>query len=251
MDPRHLVLTGDCRVVLADHRPFDLLIVDPPYGDTALGWDRRVEGWERTAADLVKPNGSLWLFGSLRSLMASAPALAASGWRLVQDIVWEKHTGSGFQNDRFRRVHEHICHYVRADARWRDVYNAVQVTHDAKRRVVRRRTGPPHAGAIGESVYATSDGGPRLARSVVQMRSMHRRAIHPTEKPVALLQMLVRTSCPTEGRVGDLFAGSGAAGEAAIMEGRAYVGAELDPTMAELARCRLDCLLPFNAFTAA
>lgn len=124
--------------------------------------------------------------------------------------------------------------------RWADVFNEVQKTPDATARTVRRKQLPPHhLGARGPSDYASEDGGPRIMRSVIFMRSCHGRAIHPTEKPDALLEILIRTSCPRGGLVGDMFAGSGAAAEAATRAGRNYVGTEISPTMAEKARERL------------
>ena len=91
------------------------------------------------------------------------------------------------------------------------------------------------------------DGGPRIMRSVIYMRSAHGRAIHPTEKPDALTEILIRTSCPPDGIVGDLFAGSGSAGEAAGRAGRHYVGCEINPAMAARARERIAALLPLSA----
>ena len=84
-------------------------------------------------------------------------------------------------------------------------------------------------------------------RSVIYMRSMHGRAIHPTEKPADLLEILIRTSCPPDGIVGDLFAGSGAAGEAAMRAGRRYAGCDIDPEMAAKANNRLAALLPLTS----
>jgi site-specific DNA-methyltransferase (adenine-specific) len=45
---------------------------------------------------------------------------------MAQDIVWEKHNGSGFAADRFKRVHEHAVQFYRADAPWAGVFNEVQ-----------------------------------------------------------------------------------------------------------------------------
>ena len=73
----------------------------------------------------------------------------------------------------------------------------------------------------------TEDGGPRLMRSVIYMRSCHGEAIHSTEKPVGLLEILIRTSCPAGGLVGDFFAGSAAVAEACSHAGRDYFGAEI------------------------
>lgn len=247
MTPLTEILTGDCRTALAARGPFDLLIADPPYGDTSLDWDRRVVGWWDVAESLLKPNGSLWVFGSMRSLIAQGGMIANASLRYAQDIVWEKHNGSAFHADRFKRVHEHVVQFYRAVDKWENVYNDVQTTPDATARTMRRKKRPPHTGHIEASAYASEDGGPRIMRSVLYMPSCHGRAIHPTEKPDALMEIIVRTSCPVGGLVGDLFAGSGAAGEAARRAGRNYVGCEIDAAMAEKARERLKSQLPLVA----
>ena len=106
-------------------------------------------------------------------------------------------------------------------------------------RRVPRRGITPHLGSIGsDKPYETKDGDPRIMRSVIQMPSCHGHAIHPTEKPVDLLQILIRTSCPPGGLVGDFFAGSGSAMEACLASGRNYVGCEIDADMAQRARRR-------------
>lgn len=233
------VVTGDCREVMPQHGPFDMILADPPYGDTSLAWDRKVDGWEAVAHGCLKPTGSMWVFGYMRFFMATADRFAAAGWRYAQDVVWEKHNGSGFHADRFKRVHEHAVQFYRADAPWAGVWNDVQKTADATARTVRRKKRPPHTGHIEAGHYTSEDGGPRLMRSVIPMRSCHGHAIHPTEKPVGLLGILIRTSCPPGGLVGDFFAGSGAAGEAAAQAGRRYLGAEIDPEMAAKACERL------------
>lgn len=60
------IITGDCRTDLLQRGPFDLLIADPPYGDTSLEWDKECVGWIPAATLLLKPAGSLWVFGSMR-----------------------------------------------------------------------------------------------------------------------------------------------------------------------------------------
>lgn len=233
------IITGDCRTALDAHAPFDLLIADPPYGDTSLKWDRQVDGWWHKAEAMLKPNGSMWVFGSMRFFLANGPIALNAGLVVAQDIVWEKHNGSAFHADRFKRVHEHVVQFYRDGDAWAAVYNEVQKTADATARTVRRKKRPPHTGHIEAGAYTSEDGGPRIMRSVIYMRSCHGRAIHPTEKPVDLLDILIRTSCPPGGTVGDLFAGSGAAGEAARGADRNYIGCEIDADMAAKARSRL------------
>lgn len=230
------LIEGDCRQVMLGEGPFDLIIADPPYGDTSLAWDKRVFGWQAVALERLKPTGSMWVFGSLRFLLHMG---TPQGFRYAQDVVWEKHNGSSMSADRFRRVHEHAVQFYRADAPWAAVFNEVQTTADAVARRVHRKRKPAHVGKVGEALYESEAGGPRIMRSVIHMRSTHGRAIHPTEKPVGLLEVLIRTSCPPGGLVGDFFAGSGAAGDACAVTGRNYVGCEIDPDMAAKARERL------------
>ena len=236
------VVTGDCRDHMAAGGPYDLILADPPYGGTSLSWDRQVEGWLALASGALHPTGSIWVFGSLRSFLRIAPAFRRARLRLAQDIIWQKQNSTSFHADRFRRVHEIVAQFYRSDTPWRHIYNAVQMTHDAIAKTVRRTMRPPHMGAIGTGHYRSLDGGPRLMRSVLIVRNCHGRAIHPTEKPVELLELLVRTSCPAGGLVGDWFAGSGAAGEACHNSGRRYLGCEIDPVMAAKARGRLEAL---------
>ncbi|MCW5706912.1 site-specific DNA-methyltransferase [Shinella sp.] len=240
------VLTGDCRDLLPAHGPFDLIVADPPYGDTSLAWDRRVDGWLPLAREALRPTGSLWVFGSLRCFMATADRFVDAGLRYAQEIVWEKQNGSSFHADRFKRVHELVVQFYRSETPWRDIYNEVQTTSDATARTIRRKQRPPHTGHIDVGHYVSHDGGPRLMRSVIYVRNCHGRAIHPTEKPVGLLEVLIRTSCPPGGLVGDWFAGSGAVGDACRLAGRRYLGCEIDASMAQRARDRLASILPFT-----
>jgi len=245
------ILTGDCRDLMPAHGPFDLILANPPYGDTSLAWDRRVEGWITRAREALHPTGTLWVFGSLRCFMATANRFADAGLRIAQEIVWEKQNGSSFHADRFKRVHELAVQFYPTETPWRDIYNDVQTTPDATARTARRKQRPPHTGQIDAGHYLSYDGGPRLMRSVIYVRNCHGRAIHPTEKPSALLEILIRTSCPAGGLVDDWFAGSGAAGEACRLSGRRYLGCEIDAVMAERARTRIATLLPFHGGGAA
>lgn len=188
----------------------------------------------------------MWVFGSMRFFLTMGPEFAAAGWRYAQDIVWEKHNGSGFASDRFKRVHELAVQFYRDDVTWESVYNEVQMDQGAARaRTVRRRHQPPHLGEIAPQAYETKEGDPLIMRSVIYERSCHGKAIHRTQKPTGLLEILIRTSCPADGLVADFFAGSGSGGVAAAALGRRYIGAEINAKMADKARGSLEGVLPF------
>lgn len=227
---------GDCREILpALGITADCIVADPPYGETSLPWDQWQDGWLH-AAKLA--SRSLWCFGSLRMYLEHVTEFRASRWQLSQDVIWEKHNGSGFHADRFKRVHEQPTHWYRGS--WRDIYRNVPTTADATARTVRRKHRPPHMGEIGTGAYTSIDGGPRLMRSVIYARSMHGRAIHPTEKPPGIIEPLIAYACPPAGLVVDMFTGSGVVLDVARATGRLAIGFEISERGCELAAKRLD-----------
>lgn len=236
------ILIGDVREKLAElpGESVDCIVTDPPYGETNLGWDRRLSGWLSPLRRVLRPEGSIWCFGTLRFFAESAAAGEFKGWSIAQDVIWEKHNGSSFLNDRFRRVHEQIVQLYPSDRQWAQIYKKPIYTSDATARTVRKKARPPHwHGATGSTVYRSEDGGPRLARSVFYARSEHMRAEHPTQKPIAAILPLIEYSCPPEGTVLDPFAGSGSTGVAAKQLGRAAILIEINPEYAEIARLRI------------
>lgn len=226
---------GDCRDLVPElGLTADVVVTDCPYGETSLGWDSWQDGWPAVAASA---STALWAFGSMRMFLDHGAEFAEAGWKFAQDIVWEKHNGSGFHADRFKRVHEHALHWYRGD--WQNQRREVPTTADAVKRVVRTKRRPVQMGQIDKSPFVSEDGGPRLMRSVMQVRSMHGRAIAPTEKPVGILDPLIRYSCPPGGLVLDMFAGSGSTLEAARGCGRRAIGIEGDEAQLERAARRL------------
>ena len=228
---------GDMREIIPElGLTADLIIADPPYGETSLSWDRWVDEWLDIAATVSR---SMWCFGSMRMFLAWRDYFSGPGWKLSQDVIWEKHNGSGFAMDRFRRVHETAAHWY-LDG-WARVYRQVPrvaAIYDSKGRTLSgREARPPHTGKIGSATY--HDDGLRLARSVLYVKSMQRAAIHPTEKPIDLLIPLIEYACAPDGLVLDPFAGSGSTLEAARLTGRRAIGIEISEQYAEAAARRL------------
>lgn len=228
---------GDYREHLAtiDALHADAIVTDPPYGETSLDWDVWVEGW---LTDAARATSNLWCFGSFRMFMEHVSEFRVAGWKLAQDTVWEKHNGSGFHNDRFRRVHEFAVQWYLGE--WSALHNEPPKTPDAVKKTVRRKERPPHTGEIENSTYTSEDGGDRLMRSVIRLRSMHGKAINETEKPVRLAQLYVESSVPVGGTVVDLFAGSCSTGIAARQIGRRAVLFEKRESQYEKAALRLE-----------
>lgn len=224
---------GDCREVLpALGITADCIVADPPYGETSLAWDRWPDGWLDVAAGVAR---SLWCFGSLRMYLDRRDEFA--GWKLSQDLIWEKQNGSGFASDRFKRVHEQVTHWYRGD--WASFRHETPPTTVAWRTAANSgRAQPTHTGAIGSRSW--QDDGTRLTRTVLRIPNMWRRnPIHPTQKPIELLDPLIGYACQPGGLVVDPFAGSGSTLDAARCAGRRAIGVERHEPYAEAAARRL------------
>jgi site-specific DNA-methyltransferase (adenine-specific) len=113
------------------------------------------------------------------------------------------------------------------------------MTRDAIARTVRRKTNPTHWSKISEGHFTSEDGGPRLQRSVLRVRSCQGDAEHPTQKPVGIVAPLIEYSSPRRGLVLDPFMGSGTTLRTAKDLGRRAVGIELDERYSEIAARRM------------
>lgn len=228
-----ILYLGDCVEIMPALTNVDAVVTDPPYGSTSLRWDAWPDGWLEL---LVGQTPQIWCFASVRMLWEKHAQFAP--WRLSQEIVWEKANGSGFHNDRFRRVHELALHLYRG--KWSALYKSTPrvsaadsgVTPAEQRRTTRLVRHSPlmplHIGGIG-SKTTWERGGPRLMRSVIKAPSCRGYAEHPTQKPEAVIRPLIEYSVPPGGTVLDPFMGSGTTGVAAVTLGRRFTGIEIEP----------------------
>jgi site-specific DNA-methyltransferase (adenine-specific) len=213
----------------------DVCVTDPPYGETSLSWDRWPKGWPTLVAAALPPVTSLWCFGSLRMFLEQRDEFA--GWRLAQDVVWEKQVGASAKGDRFMRVHEAAVQFYRGpwDALRKETPR--EITTD-----VRFERRPHSSSALHTSPLAARilvDDGTRLVRTVLRVNNLRGRALHPTEKPTGILDPLIVYSCPPGGTVLDPFAGSGSTLDTARCSGRKAVGIEASEAYCEVIARRL------------
>jgi site-specific DNA-methyltransferase (adenine-specific) len=248
-DDQITLYLGDCRELIPElGLTADLVVADPPYGETSLKWDRWPGGWVEVAATVAR---SMWCFGSMRMFGEHWREFRSATWKLSQDIVWEKNAGTGIFTDRFKRVHENALHWY-CGARWADIYKDAQrvpaapigtpgrsrtVPGEAVKGADGRRRGE-HLGDLHRKTTWVDDD-TRLQVSILRAKNLRGLAIHPTEKPVNLLTPLIKYACPGGGLLLDPFAGSGSTLDAARLSGRRAVGIEVDERYAERAAKRL------------
>jgi site-specific DNA-methyltransferase (adenine-specific) len=236
---------GDCREVLPQiSERVNLCVTDPPYGETSLAWDYWPQGWPELLMGLTD---QMWCFGSARMFMDKKEEF--NGWKFAQDVVWEKHNGSGLHTDRFRRVHELVFQFYQGG--WDAIYHVTPVTMDATKRTVKRANKPKHWGALKSfGTYNAKDGDPRLMRSVMFCKSMHRFAEHPVQNPVEIIMPLIQYSTRPGDVVLDPFGGSGSTALAAKLTRRKCILIEGGLEYCEVSKQRLIRDVPLFAANA-
>jgi site-specific DNA-methyltransferase (adenine-specific) len=240
-DENTTLYCGDMRQVIpALMITADAVVCDPPFVETNQDWDVWPYRWPVLLAEFTVTR-SMWCFGSMRMFLDRAEEFRA--WHLSQDIVWRKPSGTSLRTDRFSRVHELAVHWYRG--LWSTVHHetprdtvGVKTRSAPSPRVV--TPGHFHGDSRQDTYKGTyTDDGTRLAQSVVDARNMRGRGIHPNEKPVALLDPLIRYAVPAGGTVLDPFAGSGSTAEAARLSGRRSILIEQSEQYCELIARRL------------
>jgi DNA modification methylase len=222
------LLQGDCLEVLptlADGS-VDMVFADLPYGVTACHWDSKIDLGQLWPELLrVGKRNAAFVFTATQPF---ATTLICSQRRLFRyELVWEKPKPVGFMNAGKRPLAAHEGLYVFAQPR--HIYNNQTIEGEP----YKARRGRGKLGSIysGEGGQAKDNPGRRHPRSVLQFPAINeRRRMHPTQKPVALLEWLVRTYCNPGDTVLDPTAGSGTAAIAALRTGRKYICIEKDPT---------------------
>jgi site-specific DNA-methyltransferase (adenine-specific) len=227
------ILNGDCLDLLGSipDGSVDLVIFDPPYGTTANAWDKRLpfdqlwpELWR-----VLAPAGVVLI--TAQQPFATDVAQSGRRWLRYQ-WVWEKTTATGFLNARRAplKAHEVVLVFARRQPSY-----APQMTEGKpyKARACRHYSANynKYAGVAKENP------GVRFPRDVV--RFTNERGLHPTQKPTALYEYLLRTYSQPGQTVLDPCAGSGTAGEAAERSGRGYILIEREKSYCQIAKNRI------------
>ncbi len=221
------LIQGDC---LKEMRSIpagsvDMILADVPYGTTSCKWDSVIPlepMWEQVER-VVKPSGAIVMTASqpfTSALIMSNPSLFRYCW------VWDKKVPSGMSYARFQpmRQHEDVVVFYRERA----TYNPQMVKRDT----------PIKGGGMGKSDSAFTHDYRPLKKTYTHKNpttiigpilKVRQGAIHPTQKPVELMEYLIRTYTEEGELVLDFAAGSFTTAIACINLQRSFIGIELDP----------------------
>lgn len=212
----------------------DLIVCDLPYGTTANKWDSRIPLdalWVQYNR-VIKPNRAIVLF----TQQPFTTTVAASNLRnLKSEWIWSKQQGTGFLNAKKYplKSHENILVFSNGLPLYHPQMKTGYKPYTCKRGAI----STPNYSVQKQETITVSDG-TRYPLTVLSYK-YDRPKLHPTQKPVSLLEYLIRTYSNEGDLVLDNCAGSGSTLVAAVNTGRHYVGYELDPTYHRIATDRL------------
>ena len=246
---KQLLLQGDCLNEMSKvlDSSVDLILVDLPYGTSACSWDVVIpmeKLWEQYLR-VLKPNGTVVLFGSepFSSLVRS------SNLEMYKyDWKWVKPRGANFLNAKYQPMknYEDIMVFSRCPAsysRSRDsmVYNPIMsVGEPYKLRSGKQRLEKNNS-TVRSSIKSvvTDNKGLRYPKATLEFKS-DKDKLHPTQKPIDLLEYLIRTYTVEGMVVLDSCMGSGSTGVACKNLNRSFIGIELDVGYFDIAKQRIN-----------
>ncbi len=204
----------------------DAIICDPPYGTTKCKWDAIVpfdEMWKRLNK-LIKPNGSVILFGT----EPFSSVLRMSNIKNYRyDIIWDKGRGKDPMNAKHRpmRRHENISVFYKKKGTYNPQMTKLE-TPDVRKnnKTTTSSLWNKNGDIITNKTYTE-----RYPTSILLYgNNDHTNRVHPTQKPVELMEWLIKTYTNEDELVLDFTCGSGSTGVACMNLNRRFIGIELD-----------------------
>jgi len=235
---------GDCLEVMKDipDQSIDMVLADPPYGTTACKWDSVIPFdamWERLNK-LIKPNGAIVLFGS----EPFSSALRMSNIKNYKyDWIWEKERGTGFAraNKQPLRKHEIISVFYKKPPFYNPEGDKLEKPYKHALPISKSKSDNVSGSGFnseGNRIYKTYTHSKK--HSIIKISREHNtKNTHPTQKPVALMEYLIKTYTNEGETVLDFAMGSGTTGVACQKEGRKAIGIENEEKYCEIAAKRL------------
>ena len=254
--PDQHIIHGDCLEILPQIEPesVDVCFADPPYNlqlanelyrpnrtkvdavdeewdqfDSMQAYDAFTEAWMKEVRRVLKPNGTLWVIGSYHNIFRVGRTLMDVGFWILNDIIWIKSNPMpNFRGVRFTNATETLIWAVRDQERKDYTFNYEQMKGYNDGKQMRSDW------YVREPVCA----GPE------RLRDAQGHKVHSTQKPEALLRMVIEASTNPGDLVLDPFAGVGTTAAVCRKLGRDCLSIELDADYVQAARQRLADIQP-------
>lgn len=220
------LLQGDCLELMKEipDKSIDMILCDLPYGTTRCKWDTVIplEKIWREYKRIIKDNGAIVLFGLnpfSANLIMSNPKMYRYTW------IWQKSNVVGFLNANRMplRTYEEIMVFYKKLPTYNPQFKEGKPYTTCRKNTLCRNIVHPNTYRLD-----TISDGRRYPKDIIQFSNSSERSDHPTQKPVALLEYLIKTYTNPGELVLDNCMGSGSTGVACVKTGREFIGMELD-----------------------
>jgi len=239
---------GDCLEVmkLIPDKSIDAIITDPPYGTTACKWDSVIPFepmWEQLNR-IIKPNGAIILFGS----EPFSSALRMSNINNYKyDWIWKKNKLNGFLNAKnkpLKSVENVLIFSDGVTANTRNTHKKMTYYPQGLVKINKERKNGnrKHDSIIGNRPSRQGEYIKEFTnypRDILEFKNTIENKQHPTQKPVALMEYLIKTYTNENETVLDFTMGSGTTGVACCNTNRDFIGIELDKNYFKIAEQRI------------
>ncbi len=231
------LIHGDCLAEMAGipDKFVDMILCDLPYGTTACKWDSVIPFaplWAHYKR-VIKDRGAIVLFGS--EPFSSHLRLSNLDW-FKYDWIWDKPHGTGFLNAKKSpiKAHETISVFCNGSPSY---FPQKTTGHARKTATKRMDVTPVYGEQRGVHSYDSTERYPRTVQTFSSDKQTS--SLHPTQKPVALLEYLVKTYSLEGEIVLDNCMGSGSTGVACANTARKFIGIEMDARYFKIASDRI------------
>lgn len=230
-----MLYNGDCLDIMKSlsNKSVDMVLCDLPYGTTRNKWDSVIDLdmlWKEYNR-IIKDDGAIVLF-------AQPPfdkVLGCSNLPMFRyEWIWKKDNGTGFLNAKKMplKIHENILVF----------YKKPPVYHPQMRegyKAYKCKSGRPSSNYGQQISVLTDNDGTRYPIDLLEF-SRDKSKLHPTQKPVALLEYLIKTYTDEGAIVLDNCMGSGSTGLACVNTNRNFIGIELEKKYFDIAKERIE-----------
>ena len=239
MSDRYQLYHGDCLDILPtlEAGSIDAVIADIPYGTTACKWDSVIpfEPMWAGIKHVIKPRAAVVLFGS--QPFTSALVMSNAGW-FKYGWTWKKVRPVGHLVAKVRPMQqtEDVCVFGDGGINYYPQMVKLPKAKTERKKAGGKRGSCQHMGYTQSADYikVVTE---KYPTTILEFSSVQ--DVHPTQKPVDLLAYLIRTYTNEGETVLDFTMGSGTTGVAAMMEGRNFIGIELDAGYFDIAKRRI------------
>jgi DNA modification methylase len=237
------LFNNDCLKVLPTipNKSIDLILTDPPYGTTSCKWDSVIpfEPMWKELKRIIKDNGCIAVFGS----EPFSSALRMSNIKQFKyDWYWNKKIPSGMAFAKYQPMRQ--LELISIFSKNKTNYYPQKILRDKpiKSGGIKKSETAPHnlpKGFKKEYKY-------KNPINLIEFDKIRNGSVHPTQKPVALLEYLIKTYTNENNTVLDFTMGSGSTGVACKNTNRKFIGIEMDKNYFDIAEKRINECLPLS-----